>query len=382
MTSSPSGLHGLRDCWNWSYMHLAGAAELIGNAGKNTWRQLGGPSPATSQALSPAYRSLGGKLCVVTGGNAGVGFEVAKTLYAHGATVVLACRSKQRAQEAINKIRGTAAAPNCTVGKLEFQELDLSSLKSVRSFAKRWTSRRRPPLSLLCCNAGIMRMSPVTRAETPDGHEVHLQVNHLSHWLLANHMLAAEWQRREALHATQRPTPCRIVFVTSSVHEAGHLKFDDIEGERHYNPILRYGDSKLMNVVTAAELQRRMDAYRTSLGKAAAVRDVACSAHPGILQTDMAMGFLRNTVFGASLLVAMSKVLLDTTEAGAASVLQAAVAPASVAAGRYYAGGVVTRSVRDAVRRDREAGTKLWELSRQLVAAPRDREFHGLLRLG
>jgi len=210
-------------------------------------------------------------------------------------------------------------------------------------------------------------MSPVTRAETQDGHEMHLQVNHLSHWLLANRLLASEWQRRESLSASSHPCPCRVVFVTSSVHEAGRLKFDDIQGTQHYNPILRYGDSKLMNVVTAAELQRRIDARHSQRGCPPEWRDISCSAHPGILRTDMAMGFFRDTTWGASILLAMSNVLLDPVEAGARSVLFAATAPGNKVAGRYCADERVVRSVREGTRRDPKAGAHLWEMSRQLV---------------
>lgn len=63
-------------------------------------------------------------------------------------------------------------APGCKPGSCEIQELDLSSMKSVRSFSQAWKAAGRQ-LDLLFCNAGIM--APPVRAETEDGLEQQFQ---------------------------------------------------------------------------------------------------------------------------------------------------------------------------------------------------------------
>ena len=42
---------------------------------------------------------LSGRVAVVTGGNAGIGYETAKALAAMGAHTIIACRSRERAEE-------------------------------------------------------------------------------------------------------------------------------------------------------------------------------------------------------------------------------------------------------------------------------------------
>jgi NAD(P)-dependent dehydrogenase (short-subunit alcohol dehydrogenase family) len=86
--------------------------------------------------LSPFFRtvnftfvqipSLDGKVCIVTGGNTGIGKVTCRELAQQGAHVILACRNLKRGQSALDDIRKTV-----TDAKVELMELDLSSLKSV-----------------------------------------------------------------------------------------------------------------------------------------------------------------------------------------------------------------------------------------------------------
>lgn len=49
--------------------------------------------------LSYPVVDLSGRVAVVTGGNNGIGYETAKALAAMGAHTIIACRSKERAEE-------------------------------------------------------------------------------------------------------------------------------------------------------------------------------------------------------------------------------------------------------------------------------------------
>ena len=51
-------------------------------------------------------RDLSGKVAIVTGGNCGIGYETCRALAFHGAHVIMACRSLDRAHAAIEQIKG------------------------------------------------------------------------------------------------------------------------------------------------------------------------------------------------------------------------------------------------------------------------------------
>ena len=69
-------------------------------------------------------------IAVVTGASSGLGLETARELAAAGATVVLAVRSTERGEAAMEDIRSTV--PDA---QLRLQPLDLASLGSVRDAA-------------------------------------------------------------------------------------------------------------------------------------------------------------------------------------------------------------------------------------------------------
>ena len=147
-------------------------------------------------------KRLDGKLVVVTGSNAGGGLETAKAFYEIGATVVMACRSEARANDAANNIRNKAVLTG-KAGSIVFQPLDLTSLASVESFAAK-VNAMSEPMHALVCNAGIMA-GPF--ALTPDGFERQFQVNYLSHFYLTMLLLDKP-----------KAAPSRVVSVSSVSH--------------------------------------------------------------------------------------------------------------------------------------------------------------------
>lgn len=99
------------DAWRDVYTNVLGALELLQNVGvqlrpphaSRTDRDLNGQVHAAvlCQALTPWNPTLRGlQVCVVTGGNAGIGKETSQALVARGAHVILACRNTERAEEA------------------------------------------------------------------------------------------------------------------------------------------------------------------------------------------------------------------------------------------------------------------------------------------
>jgi hypothetical protein len=153
-----------------------------------------------------------GRTIVITGSNTGVGFEVAKVFAARGATVVLACRSQDRARQAMQRI--TAATPGA---RLDAITLDLGSLASVRAAAASLRDRH-PRVDVLMNNAGVM-WAP--KGTTADGFETHLGVNHLGHFaftgLVLDLLLPVDGARVVVLSSWcgRRPTPRWPAAATS-----------------------------------------------------------------------------------------------------------------------------------------------------------------------
>lgn len=203
---------------------------------------------------------LRGKTAVVTGANSGLGFHSAAALAGKGAHVVMACRDAGKTADAIASIRGLH--PGAT---LEHIPLDLSDLSSVAAFADAYR-RAHTRLDILCNNAGVM-FAP--RGKTKDGFEIHFGTNHLGHFALTGRLM-------DLVLATP---DSRVVTVASEYARLGRIDFDNLNGERRYDRQTAYANVKLANLMTALELQRRLEA------KSAGTISVA--AHPGYSATNL-----------------------------------------------------------------------------------------------
>lgn len=250
-----------------------------------------------------------GRTALVTGANAGIGFETAMVLAVRGATVVLACRDTAKAEAAAARIR--AAAPQA---KTETLRIDLASLASVRRAAEQFRSGH-GRLDLLINNAGLIHPG---RAITEDGFELHFGTNHLGHFALTGQLL-------DRLLAAPGS---RIVTVSASGHRRGDIHFDDLTLRSGYSMIAAYGQSKLANLMFTYELQRRL--------AASGARTIAVAAHPGNAHTDVGRdlpGWLRAVL--SPRLRPVNSWLVQTARMGALPTLRAAADPAA-SGGDYY----------------------------------------------
>jgi len=209
--------------------------------------------------------SLSGKIVLITGANTGIGKETALEIVSRGATVILGCRNLMAAREAMIDIG--KQFPNA---KMIAMELDLSSLKSVREFAKTFKSKY-DKLDILINNAGVYKASAEKRETTEDGFEIHMGVNHLGHFLLTQLLL----------EPLKKAAPSRIVTVSSMVHLSEKLDLDDLMSEKRKfknstpNPL--YCNSKFANVLFTHELAKRLE-------NTGVKTYVLC---PGIVRTDI-----------------------------------------------------------------------------------------------
>ena len=285
---------------------------------------------------------LKGKVFIVTGANSGTGYESALALAEKGATVVMACRNPKRAQDALAAIQRTV--PDA---KVEWMELDLASLKSIRGFAEAFQSRF-DRLDVLLNNGGVMGPA---RSVTQDGFETQFGVNDLGPFALTGLLLSVLLK-----------TPAsRVVNVSSRMHTTGKIAWDDLMSEQHYDNWAAYRQSKLGILLFTFEFNRRAEANGT-LTRAIAV-------HPGLVASRWVENNLKG--FQALMMKAMSPVVSQSPAMAALPLLYAAV-DAHVQPGSYYGPDHDTRGY-PVVGRAAEAAysesdaKRLWEISAKLT---------------
>ncbi len=264
--------------------------------------------------------SQDGRVAIVTGSNTGLGFETAVELARAGATVVLACRTPSKAEDARRSIEGRM--PN---GSVEVLALDLGDLAAIRTAAAE-TLERWPRIDLLINNAGVM-IPP--KSATTDGFELQFGTNHLGHFAYTGLVLAA---------LTDTPDS-RIVNVSSIAHRDGRMHWDDLQWERSYNRMAAYSQSKLANLLFTFELDRRL--------RTADASTIALAAHPGVSATELSRHIPGASLPGLKQVAnAVLSATLNSAADGALPSLRAATDPE--AAGSLYYGSSGYREMRGA----------------------------------
>ena len=290
-----------------------------------------------------------GRVALITGANSGIGLEAARMLAERGAQVVLACRTRVKADAARDSILFDAPT-----AEISLVDLDLSSLASVAAGAAE-LSRRFGRLDLLLNNAGVMA-TPYQR--TVDGFELQFATNHLGHVALTAHLLPM-------LLATPQS---RVVNVSSLAHKMGKIDFDDLQSERRYRAWGAYGQSKLANLLFTFELHRRFEA--------AGAETIAVAAHPGISDTNL--GGSTGGIAGQLMMLTqpLAKLFSQNAHAGALPTVRAATDPA-VSGGEYYGPdgfmeqrGTPKRVEPNSSARDAAVAKRLWEVSVELTGVP------------
>ena len=280
-----------------------------------------------------APTALQGKVTMVTGANAGMGKEIARTLAKMGATVVMVSRDLGRGEAARAEVQ--AQSGNDAV---ELLLADLSSQQSIRHLVQEFTARH-AQLHVLVNNVGV---TLPRRSVTVDGLETVFATNHLAPFLLTNLLLPV----------LKASAPARVVTVSSGAHTMGKINFDDLQSEQSYKEIRVYNQSKLASMLFSYELARRL----TGTGVTANVLE------PGFVKTNMAVPF------PFSLFSAMRV----SAEQGAQPAIYLASSPdVEGMSGKYFSHkGVETKSSK--VSYDESIARRLWQISAELTQLPTD----------
>ncbi|MCB8945656.1 MAG: SDR family NAD(P)-dependent oxidoreductase [Ardenticatenaceae bacterium] len=282
--------------------------------------------------------NLNGKVAVITGANSGIGFETAKVLAAKEATVVMACRNLEKANQAAQEIRlGNKRA------RLEIMQLDLANLASVRKFVETFKAKY-TQLHLLINNAGVM-IPPYT--QTADHFELQFGANHLGHFALTGLLF-------DIILATPQ---ARIVNISSMAHRmgAGTIDFDNLNAEKGYNPRNAYAQSKLANLLFTLELNKRLAKLGSDV--------IATAAHPGWTVTGLQKGFLHKA----------SEWIGQQPEMGALPTLRAALDPKAQRndyfgpSGFMEMRGYPQKVETSAAAKDSDLAQRLWHVSEKMT---------------
>ncbi|RUS82634.1 hypothetical protein EGW08_009587 [Elysia chlorotica] len=296
---------------------------------------------ASSTALQVLMgRDLTGKYVIVTGANSGIGFETARSLALHGATVVMACRDLDSAK------RGKAAIQDeLAQAKVEAMYIDLSSLESVKAFADKYIQLGWP-LHVLILNAGVFGLGFKI---TEDNLEQTFQVNHLAQFYLTKLLV----------NVLMESAPARVIVVSSESHRMSTLSEQHLVEDRVCPPKAggfwhfdAYNNSKLCNVLFANELNNRLLPHGV----------VANSLHPGNM---MSSGMPRHWWI-YRLLFALVRPFTKSMQQGASTTVYCAVAEELSNVGGLYFNNCCRCPPSNAAS-SKSMAAALWSLSEKLL---------------
>jgi NAD(P)-dependent dehydrogenase (short-subunit alcohol dehydrogenase family) len=276
---------------------------------------------------------MAGRVCLVTGANAGIGKATAFGLANIGATVVMVCRSRDRGKAALAEIKQKSS--NDSISLLV---ADLASQASISKLAEDFMGQH-PALHVLINNAGII---PRKRLVSEDGFETQFAVNHIAPFLLTNLL-------RDVLKSS---APARIVTVASDMHRGATIDFDDLQSERSYSPTQVYSRTKLANVLFTYELAKRLQGTKVT----------ANCLHPGVVATNLladAMGIPRP-------LKSTTRLIGASPEKGAQTSIYLTVSPAvEGVSGKYFVRQKAVESSEASY--DENLASRLWRVSAELT---------------
>ena len=289
--------------------------------------------------------NLAGKTYVVTGANAGAGFEATRVFLSKGARVVMLNRNPEKSTAAIEDLTREFG----TDAEVSFIRMDLAVLDSVREAAAE-VLEQVPHIDALICNAAIAQVAK--QEITVDGFESQLGVNHFGHFLLCGLL----FERIEE-------SAGRIVVVGSNAYKMGlkKIQFEDLNFDKNYTAWNSYAQSKLAQMMFAYELQRRVQAA----GKNITVQ--VC--HPGASRTNL----LQDTAstFNKIVWSILSRIIAQSAEKGSWPEVMCATEEL-VGSEKLYGPskrgetvGPIGECPLDECALDRVMADKLWKLSEQ-----------------
>lgn len=241
----------------------------------NALAELWAPATKFTTADIP---DLAGKVIIVTGGNSGIGKEIARALVEHNAKVYIACRSPEKAQAAIDEL---LKATGKSADNLKLLRLDLGDLAIVKSAAEDFL-KRESRLDVLIQNAGVMW--PALSMLTAHGQDLQFGTNVLGHFYFTQLLLPT----LISAAASSPDKHARVVNVASNLHwsapaaaSGGPILYDTIAdgpARQKLSTETLYAQSKAGNVLFSHALARKYGPQGI----------ISITLNPGFINTEIA----------------------------------------------------------------------------------------------
>lgn len=268
---------------------------------------------------------------LVTGATGGIGKATAAALAAGGARVIIVGRDPERGQAAVTDIQHKTGSEAVT-----FMRTDLASLEQVSALARK-VAAEYGQLDVLVNNMGRVFKA---RQESPEGLEMSLALNHLGPFLLTHALLPLLRQQ----------APSRIIFVTSNTHRMIQPDLDDLRGRRRWRGFHAYGQAKLLSLLCAYELSRRLEGTGV----------VVNVADPGGADTE-------GSRTGSRLMALGLQLMGLTPERAARAAVYLASAPEAAGMNGVYLTPHLTQGRSSRLSYDQNLARRAYELSLELV---------------
>ncbi|XP_065853627.1 short-chain dehydrogenase TIC 32 A, chloroplastic-like [Euphorbia lathyris] len=290
-------------------------------------------------------------LCIITGATSGLGEAAALALSRKGFFVVLAGRSSKSLCETVERIQKQNRD-----AQLKAFELNLSSFKSILKFKsslEKWLldSDMHSSIQLLINNAGILATS---HRLTTEGYDQMMSTNYIGPFSLTKLLLPL---------LRHSPVGSRIVNVTSFTHRSAfsvQVDKETVGGKRfwtskRYPYAHLYEYSKLCLLLFTYQLHQQIQ-----------LMDESCqvsvnAADPGIVETNI-MREVPSCLSRMAYIVFKLLGLLQSSDYGIGSILDAALAPPETS-GVYFFGGKGRTLSSSALSHNMNLAEKLWTTS-------------------
>ncbi|CAG8954794.1 hypothetical protein HYFRA_00004719 [Hymenoscyphus fraxineus] len=309
-------------------------------------------------------RKLHGKVVILTGGTSGIGAATALDLASRGAQLILLVHQSPSDLFLVDYIDDLRERSGNHM--IYAEQVDLSSLWSIRKFATKWIDNsppRRLDMIVLC--ASTLTPPGKSRIMTEEGLEETWMVNYLANF----HLLSI---LSPAIRTQPPDRDVRIIFTTCSAYINSPAIGDgsDALKKKEWSPSKAYARSKYALNVFGHAFSKHLDAYKRPDGAPTNARVVFVD--PGYCRTPGMRRYLtRGTLWGLSIYLALWQtvwLLLKSPEGGAQSFLYAAM---EATLGRGYGGKLIKECREMAFARkdvtDEKIAEKLWKGTEKLI---------------
>ena len=189
------------------------------------------------------------KKVIITGGNSGIGYQVAKQLAEKGWSVTLFCRRKEAAEQACEKIRQQTGNPH-----VDYILVDLSEMKSVRKAVEQYIQKE-DTLDVLINNAADFDLSIKSPVVTKDGLEKQFATNVGAPFMLSILL-------KDLLEKSESG---RIINISSQglvLYPFMKLDFENLSGQKHYSPAKTYYQNKLALLMLSLYMRKNWEGIK------------------------------------------------------------------------------------------------------------------------